>query len=76
MEIKEFPKCLLFPGSVISSPSITLLETTDKSTWIKGVNFSITNIYRTSYNNLFTLYILLELIPLTKMVQLNNIVEH
>ena len=39
MDMQEFPKILLLPGSGIYWTSINLLVTTHTSTWIKGVNY-------------------------------------
>ena len=73
MEIQEFLKHLLLPVSEISSTSINLLVITNTSTWIKGENCSITQMYITSNNNLVILYTPLELIPPIKMGQSNKL---
>ena len=51
MEMQEFTKHLLLPGSGIASTSIPLLVTPNTSNYIKGVNCSITQMQIASYNH-------------------------
>ena len=59
---------------VISSTNINQIVKTNKSTWVKGVNCSITQMSRTSYVHLVILYIPLELILHIKMVKSKNLI--